>query len=451
MAFPSPPKFHRVGVLRSSRNFLLLFGVMSSAVLHAGAQQAPPAAGKMRLEKIEASGLKRMSEEQLIERSGLETGQPVDVPALDAAAERLLGTGLFTRLSYRYRTQGDAATVTFDVEEAKKESNIPVVFDNFVWFSEEELSRAVKSQLPSFDGTAPETDGAVASITRALAQLLGERKIAAQVEYISSASVAGTNAKHIFSVSGVRIPICAVQYPGASAVAETELISSSKPVMNADYSQEFMAGFADATLKPLYRQRGHLRVNFKQPRATVAVATGTDKCTNGASVAVPVEEGAAYSWERAEWEGNAALSAAELDAALGMRAGELADGLKIDKSLMAVAKAYGRRGYLFLRLKPDTQFADATRRVTYRINLKEGDQFRMGTLSITGLPAADTNRLKAMWKLQTGDVYDAHYSEEFMKKALPQILRPGMRPPQIDFSVKPDRQKLTADVTINFK
>jgi outer membrane protein assembly factor BamA len=447
MAFPSLLKFRRVG-LRSARKLLLLCGVLSFVSLPTGAQQAPPV-GKMRLQKIEVSGLKRLSEEDVVARSGLETGQLVDVAALDAAAEQLLGTGLFTRLSYRYRTQGEAATVVFEVEEAKPESNIPVVFDNFVWFSEEELARAVKTQLPSFDGTAPETDGAVASITRALAQLLRERKIPAQVEYISSASVAGTNAKHIFSASGVRIPICAVQYPGAAALAETELISNSKPVLNADYSQEFMQGFAEGTLKPLYRQRGHLRVNFKQPRATPA--TETDKCKGGASVAVPVEEGAAYSWERAQWEGNAALSAAELDAAFGMKTGELADGLKIDKSLMAVAKAYGRRGYLLLRLKPDVEFADATRRVTYRVNVREGDQFRMGTLNIEGLPAADTNRLKAMWKLQAGDVYDAQYSEEFMRKALPLILRPGARPPQIDFSVKPDRQKLTADVTINFK
>jgi outer membrane protein assembly factor BamA len=448
MAFPSLLKFHRTGV-RSACNLLLLFGVMSAFVLHAGAQEGAPPAGKMRLQKIEVNGLKRMTEAQLIERSGLETGQQVDVAALDAAAEQLLATGLFTRLSYRYRTQGDAATVTFEVEEAKKENNIPVVFDNFVWFSDEELSRAVKSQLPSFDGMAPETDGAVASITRALAQLLAERKISAQVEYISSATMAGTNPKHIFSVTGIRIPICVVQYPGASALAETELISNSKPVMNADYSQEFMQGFADGTLKPLYRQRGHLRVKFKQPRATVA--TGVEKCANGASVAVPVEEGPSYSWERAEWEGNAALSAAELDAVFGMKTGELADGLKLDKALMAVAKAYGQRGYLFLNLKHDAQFADTTRRVTYRINVREGDQFRMGTLDITGLPAASTTRLKAMWKLKPGDVYDAYYSKEFMDKALVEIFRPGRRLPQIEFSVKPDRQKLTADVTINFK
>lgn len=447
MAVPSPLKFHRTG-LRSARKLLLLCCVMSLVVLHTSAQQTPPQ-GKLRLQKIEVSGLQRLNETQLIERSGLEIGQLVDVAALDAAAEQLLATGLFTRLSYRYRTQGGVATVTFEVEEAKKENLIPVVFDNFVWFSEEELARAVKSQLPSFDGTAPETDGAVASITRALAQLLAGRKIPGQIEYISSATQAGTNPKHIFSVAGVRIPICTVQYPGTSAVAEAELISSSKPVMNADYSQEFMQGFVEGTLKPLYRQRGHLRVRFKEPRATAAA--GTDKCANGASVVVPVEEGPAYSWERAEWTGNAALSAAELDAAFGMKTGELADGLKIDKSLMAVAKAYGRKGYLFLRLKPDAQFADATRRVTYRFDVNEGEQFRMGTLNLKGLSAADTNRLKAMWKLQPGDVYDAYYPEEFMQKALPQIWRPGMKRPDIEFSVKPDRQKLTADVTIDFK
>ena len=448
MAFSSLLKFRRAGALLPVRNLLLVCGVMSAFVLHVVAQQTP-AAGKMRLQKIEVTGVKRMSEEQLIGQSGLETGQQVDVAALDAAAEQLLATGLFTRLSYRYRTQGEAATVMFEVEEAKKENNIPVVFDNFVWFSEEELARAVKIQLPSFDGTAPETDGAVASITRALTLLLAERKIPAQVEYISSASVAGTNAKHIFSVGGMRIPICAVQYPGASALAESELIANSKPVMHADYSREFMQGFADGTLKPLYRERGHLRVNFKQPRATAATDTG--KCTNGANVSVPVEEGLAYTWERAEWEGNAGLSSAELNAAFGMKTGELADGLKIDKSLMAVGKAYGQRGYLFLSLKPGVEFADATRRVTYRVQIKEGDQFRMGTLDIKGLSAADTNRLKAMWKLQPGDVYDAYYSKEFMDKALLQILRPGRRPPQIEFNVKPDRQKLTADVTINFK
>jgi outer membrane protein insertion porin family len=411
------------------------------------AQEAP--AGRMRLGKIEVSGLQRVTEAQVVEASALEVGQEVDVAALDAAAERLIATGLFTKLGYRYRTKGAEAVVTFEVEESKAERNIPVVFDNFVWFTDEEITRAVRDDLPTFDGKAPESSGAVASITRALERLLRTRKIAGQVDYIPSADMAGGNAKHIFSVKGVNIPICALQFPGASAITEKELVENSSQIFTAGYSQELVEGFAEATLKPLYWQRGHLRANFRRPGATVATAA-TDNCKGGASVSVPVEEGLAYSWERAVWAGNTALTAAELDAALGMKAGEIADGLKINKALREVREAYGRKGYIFLSLKPRQEFADETRRVSYGFDLREGAQYRMGTLAVTGLAAADANRLKEKWALRPGDIYNASYVDEFLKKNLMNVARPGTMQ-KIETSVKPDRQKLTVDVTLDFK
>jgi outer membrane protein insertion porin family len=437
-------------LLRAAQGVAVLL-VASSLAGAVYAQEAP--AGQMRLGKIEVSGLQRVTEGQVVEASGLEVGQQVDVAALDAAAERLLGTGLFTKLGYRYRTKGVEAVVTFEVEESKAERNMPVVFDNFVWFTDEELARAVRDELPAFDGNAPESSGAVAAVTRALERLLRARKIGGRVDYMPSADMAGGNAKHVFSVKGVSLPICALQFPGATAIAEKELIGNSTPLLQADYSREFVEGFAEATLKPLYWQRGHLRANFGRPGATIAAnptAAGADNCKGGASVSVPVEEGAAYSWEQAVWAGNAALTAAELDAALGMKTGEIADGLKINKALREVREAYGRKGYIFLSLKPRQQFADETRRVTYAFDIKEGAQFRMGTLAVNGLAAADANRLKEKWTLRAGDVYDASYVDEFLKKNLLTVARPGTLQ-QMETSVKPDRQKLTVDVTLNFK
>jgi outer membrane protein insertion porin family len=426
---------------------MLLLAVSSpGAAASVYAQETP--AGRMRLDKIEVSGLQRVTEAQVIEASGLEVGQQVDVAALDAAAERLLGTGLFTKLGYRYRTKGVEAVVTFEVEESKAERNIPVVFDNLVWFTDEELARAVRNELPTFDGKAPESSGAVASITRALERLLRARKIPGQVDYMASANMAGGNPKHVFSVKGVSVPVCAIRFPGSAGLTEKELIGNSSPILNADYSQEFVEGFAEATLKPLYWQRGYLRASFGRPGAAIAADEGN--CKGGVSVSVPVEEGLAYSWERAVWAGNSALTAAELDAALGMKTGEIADGLKIDKALREVRAAYGRKGYIFLSLKPRQEFADDTRRVTYGFDIREGSQFRMGTLAVNGLAAADANRLKEKWALRPGDVYNASYVDEFLKKNLMSVARPGaMR--KIETSVKPDRQKLTVDVTLDFK
>ncbi|MBA2524658.1 MAG: hypothetical protein H0V18_02585 [Pyrinomonadaceae bacterium] len=206
-----------------------------------------------------------------------------------------------------------------------------------------------------------------------------------------------------------------------------------------------------ANLIPIYRERGHLRANFRAPSAKIESDT-TSNCKGGVSVTLPIEEGSVYSWGKAEWAGNAVLSNPELGAALGMKAGELANGLKIDKGLASIQEAYGRKGHLASRLKTTPVFEDASRLVTYQIEVKEGSQYRMGTLTITGFSESTINRLKSKWKLQPGDVYDASYLKEFMKKEMVLDARETGAPPKsISTELKPDRQKLTVDVTISLK
>ena len=79
-----------------------------------------------RLQKIEVTGLKRMTADQVITLSGLQIGQAVDGTALDAAANKMMQSGLFRRLGYRVRNSNDGASVVFDIEESAVA--LPVVF-----------------------------------------------------------------------------------------------------------------------------------------------------------------------------------------------------------------------------------------------------------------------------------------------------------------------------------
>ena len=435
--------------MKKSR-FLLLCILLTALMLSAPdarAQQDSPSQAA-RLSKIEFTGLNRHSEEEAIAASGLQIGQTVDVTTLDAAANRLLGSGLFVNLSYRYRTSGDQAVVTFTVEEAKG-AVLPVVFDNFVWFSDEELSNAVRKEIPSFDGKAPDLGAAIDSITRALERLLRERKIPGQVEYTPGNDMSGKNPEHIFSVKGLNLPVCTLVFPGASNVAESELVKNSKPLLNNTYSRKFVTEFANANLIPIYRQRGYLRASFKLPLPKLETGAN-NSCKDGVVVTMPVEEGLAYTWEKAEWDGNKAIAVEELERSLGMKQGEVADGVKIDSGLDTVRGAYGKKGFIVARLLPAPAFDDAGRRVTYRIKVNEGAQFRMGNLIITGLSEGDARRLKEKWKLQPGDVYDASYLNEFLKKVMRED-RSAFGSKKMTTSLKPDRQKLTVDVSLDFK
>lgn len=407
-----------------------------------------------KLAKVEFEGLKRLSRDQLITASGLEIGQPINVAALDAAGQRLLDSGLLKKLSYRLHTDNNQAAVIFQIEEAV-EIRHPVIFDNFIWFTEDDLAIAARHDVPSFDGTALDAGNMTDGIAHGLQLLLDEHKIAGKVEYMPMVYEGTTRLDHVFSVRGVRMPVCTLHFPGAANVGEERLIKAAKDLLGKDYSRTGTTAFAANALFPIYREVGQLRATFRQPTAKPQTS---DHCKDGADVAIPVDEGLVYSWEGAEWSGNHIFAAEELDKALQMKPGEIANGLKFDKGLAAVAKVYGRKGYIEGALKATAVYDDGASKVAFRIEVKEGPQYRMGNLIVKGLPDNQTNYLRGKWEMLKGDVYDAGYAADLFQNAFRDVFRSiveerqaqGKPKPEVTTSARPNKSTLTVDVTFEF-
>src|SRR5678815_391664 len=64
-----------------------------------------------KIAKIETEGLQTLTNETVIATSGLKVGETFSVEATDAAAERLLSSGLFKRVGYRTRNAGANVTI----------------------------------------------------------------------------------------------------------------------------------------------------------------------------------------------------------------------------------------------------------------------------------------------------------------------------------------------------
>jgi len=414
----------------------------------------PVAAAQQRqtLSRLEFVGLKRLTREQVTAMSGLKVGQTIDPNILDAAAGELLKSGLFRKLSYRVRTTnpGNQATVTFELEESA--ISLPVVFENFVWFSDDEIVAAIRKDVPYFNGTAPASGETADKIAAALQRLLTSKNIAGQVDYLPY--VSKDKQELLYTVKGARIPLCSLHFPGATAISEAELVKVSQPLFKMDYSRKDVATFAPLNLLPLYRHIGHLRAEFHMPTATLETST---QCAGGVNVTIPVDEGQAYRWAKSIWDGNDKLGIEELGPALGMNPGDVADGIKIDNGLKNVAKAYARRGYLNATIKESSEYDDAASLVTYKFNITEGPRYFMGNLIITGLPAADADELKGKWTLGSNAVFDESYMDTFRQGALREFMRgltqrsrTGARI-NVEIQQRPDAQKLTVDVVIAFK
>ena len=401
-----------------------------------------------KIAKIETEGLQTLTTETVIATSGLKIGDTFSPDATDEAAQRLLNSGLFKRVAYRTRFAGANVTITFQLEELKGQSS-PVAFDNFIWFSDEELAAAIKREVPSFNGSSPDVGNTNEAIKKALQNLLTERKLPGQVEYNL------TEHEHLFRVEGVSMRICTLHFPGAQSVSEEKLIQATRSSMDQDYSRQSAKTFSKYGLYPIYRELGHLRASFGAP---VVKPVASDDC-EGVDLTIPVTEGPVYSWAKSEWSGNQVLSALELDGALGMKPGEVANGKKFDKGLADVQKAYGKHGYIQAHMNPTPQFDDAAPNVTFKIAVSEGPQYRMGAVEFKGFSPVDAALLGEKWTLKSGEVYDQSYGGRFLRIEADEILSriakerqsQGKPMPNPGTQEIPNRQTLIVNLVVELK
>ena len=401
------------------------------------------------LRKIEIVGTSRVTTDQVIELSGLKVGQVIDAGIVDAAANKLMQSGLFKKLGYRVGSTGQDATIVFEVEEAAR--NLPVVFENFVWFTDDELIRAIRKDVPFFDGTSPEGGSTADKISASLQRLVNQKSDGGHIQFLPYADLSTGKQVLLFTVKGISLPVCSLHFVGAQEITEAELIKNSQQLIKADYSRNDIAGFVHYQLFPLYRHLGHLRAQFGESTAAFEKA---GPCTNGVSVTIPIDEGLRYSWQSSEWTGNQSLASSELTAALKMKSGDVADGLKIDQGLKDAKKAYGRKGYLTARIKESAAFDDASKNVTYQFAVTEGPQFHMGNLVVIGLPPADVEKIKEKWKLASGATFDAGYLNDFgpsNRELISQLKMRGSFKNSISTDMKPNEQTLSVDVILTFK
>ncbi len=410
---------------------LLLFGTVGFS------QGLPPGA---RLQAIEIEGAQRLAKADVVAALGLRVNEAISLSALEAAADRLAKSGLVSEVTFRYTYRGLDVVATFVISETAAQT--PVVFDNFPWFSDEELSVAVRARLPDFrGGRIADISEAADQVTAALSTLIAEKGLPGKIEYFPTLNVKTGARTHLFKVSGISLPVCDVKITGVQPALEDAARRASTPLLRREYSRSGNLAFLQGALENLYRERGYLRENVRE-----VIGHLGDPASGCAGVAVvaTIDEGTSYVWQGVKWSGTHGLQATQLDSLIPLRRNDVANGLKIDEGLKAARRAYGRNGYLAVRVDPVPAFDDQSRGVVFEVNVDEGPQFRMGTLFLQGVDDESGREIRRQWKLKAGDVYDENYPSEFLVREFRGRLG------AMKVTLTPNLAAQTVDVTLRF-
>ncbi|MBZ5703484.1 MAG: hypothetical protein LAN84_16750 [Acidobacteriia bacterium] len=398
-------------MLRGARISLPLCGLLLLAAVPLRAAH-PQQAAKATLSNITLTGLKTLSAEQLLPETGLKIGDLAGRDDLQAAANRLLQLGLFTKVSYEFRTLPEGLTVNFRAEEAPR---VPVFFDNVPWFADSELTEAIRKALPFYDGTAPEDGGVVERIAAALSQFLEAHQLHVAVEHQLLANPLGDGMVQLLRISGTALKIARLDFSDPEAAASHNLQLRISDLLGKPYSRLAIELFLAEQVRPAYLRKGFLRVKLGPPEIRLSGPPG-QALPESLPVYVPVTPGPVYRWQGAQWSGITALSPAALHDRLGLEPNDVADALAIEAAWDRVREEYGHRGYLDVRLDPQPLFDDQAHTLSYRVALTEGPQYRCGKLVITGVSLAAEKRIRAAWPVPEREIFDKLKFEEFLGK-----------------------------------
>ena len=397
-----------------------------------------------KLAAVHVTGSRRFSEAEIVRASGLAVGKEVSEPALKDAASRLGATGLFAEVKYRYTTRGPDLTAEFQVSDAP--NLLPCKFENFVWFSDDELRSKLHAQVSLFNGEVPTNGNQQEKLRAALEVLLKARGIKGRAQSTPLGREGGPIEAIQFRVEGVAIAVQQVDFKGAAQVEIAALQAAVQPLLGKDYEQTFVSSFAASNLTPLYGQLGYLRVAFGSPVARIvkAGAAGTS-----VAVTIPINEGQQYRLREIHWTGNTVVASSELAKSIHLNPGEPVNTTQLQTDLEGVQNAYAAKGYLLAAVTPKSTLDDAARTASYELLVREGDLFRMGKLEITGIEPFRAESLRKNCGLKTGDPFDRAYWTTFIQDSA-RYLAATPAGWKVDFKQAINEADRTVDVTIGF-
>jgi outer membrane protein assembly factor BamA len=384
---------------------------------------------------IKVIGSKRYTEDAIAAATGLQLGKPVDEDDFKRASRRLGDTGAFTEIGYSFTYTASGTKLELKVSDANK--FVPARFEDFVWFSDDELHRRIKEHVPLFDGELPISGRMPDEVSDVLQAMLVEKAIPGHVEYVRGGKQDGPIEWISYNVSEVLIRIRKIQFTGAGEAEVPALEEAAGRLPDREYSRSRLNLLVQRDLLPVYHARGYLKATFGEPQPSPVQQPSAETVEEGprnqsvVDVTFAVVPGEQYKLKGLEWSGNRELPTDTLEKMVHAPTGQPANTVRLADDLKSVQRVYSTRGLISATIKANPEFDDAAGTVAIRLIVAEGPVFHMGELQFRGLDNNLTAKLRDAWKLHEGDVYDASYLEQYLPAAH------KLLPAALDWDVSP--------------
>ena len=428
---------------------LLLPGVVQSGTPNMGARRILPSASI--LIEVKVKGTTRYTQGDVLAASALRIGVAASEDDFRKAAKELTDSGAFSDVAYSYSYS--SAGTKLDLQLTDSKQFLPVRFDDFVWFTDDQLRQKVHERVPLFKGELPISGRLPEQVSDVLQALLVEGNVPGHVDYLRNNDPNGKIESITYSVSDLLIRVRKIEFTGAGPSELPLLEAAARRLPEPEYSRNRINLFAEHQLLPVYHARGYLKASFSQPQPNVVRQGGGDPGDDSRNLTVVdvtlgVDPGPQYKLLRIEWSGNQEFGTEKLQGFIHAQAGAPANAVQLAADVEEVRNLYGSHGYLNATIKLEPQLDDAAATAIYHLEVREDYVYHMGELEFRGIDNILAAKLRTRWKLRPSEVYDSRYLRQFLTEA--NKLLPTNFDWGIETHVTPNSHDKTVDVEIHY-
>jgi outer membrane protein insertion porin family len=357
--------------------------------------------------KITFSG-SELSQAELLAYTGLHPGEAITRDQMQAASDKLTGTGLFTDVRFSF----DGSELSFALNPSV--AVVPVRYDNFPWWDDATLNSAVATKVPLFHGSLYPGGPMREQVIAVLTSLLAAKGVEGAA--IGTSPIADANGDQVaiaYRIDAPAVVVEPVRIEGYSGVWTQPLQSVEKAIDG----QPFDASMRDkvtAAVRAVYDGRGFLGMTMTDPAWGEPRLMGV-RILVPLKVAITSEGGGQFRVSGLHLEGDLFMTDEQFAQRSKLHVGDVANPGFWKQTQEMIAAPYKTHGYIEAKIDAVPALDRTKHTVDYTIKVEPGAVYRIGKLTVANLSEAQKAEVLPYWKMREGDVFNASLIPQFME------------------------------------
>jgi outer membrane protein assembly factor BamA len=408
----------------------------------AAAKKEEAAPSKWPVETLTVEGNHSYTREQVLGVAGLKVGQMAGKAEFEAARDRLTATGMFETVGYKFEPGANKKGFVASFQVTEAEPAYAVRFEG-LGVPDGEIEGALRAKDSLYSpAKLPATKLVIDRYTNWIQEFLAGKGLTEKIEG-KVTPLGGEQFAIVFRPARNLPAVAQVTFQGNQVVTQGVLREAVHGMaIGSPYSESGFRELLNSTVRPVYEQRGRVRVAFPEVRAEPV------SDVEGVHVFVKIDEGQSYELGKVEIAGPSPVDGAVLIKAGDFKTGDVANFERVNEGLEKIRKAVRRAGYLDAKVTSERGIDDAKKAVDVAVHIEAGAKYTMGKLTIVGLDLNGEAEITRIWTLKAGKTLNPEYPDYFLNRIKEEGLFEGLGATKADLKV--DEKQHTADVTLTF-